>query len=137
MPEMANVVPERGDGKLTLEFDEPIRWDLADAKAAMPKTLKSIESEVEYDSVTVTFALNGAPKVRTFREDRSIVVDIGHDAAPASAPKTAAQPAPAAKPSEAAKPAQAGAPAIEPPETVPVKEAASAPPPKDELASPR
>ena len=127
MPEMANVVPERGDGKLTLEFDEPIRWDLADAKAAMPKTLKSIESEVEYDSVTVTFALNGAPKVRTFREDRSIVVDIGHDAAPASAPKTAAQPAPAAKPSEAAKPAQAGAPAIEPPETVPVKEAASAP----------
>ncbi len=41
MPEMANVVPERGDGNLTLEFDQPIRWDLADARAAMPKTLKA------------------------------------------------------------------------------------------------
>ena len=82
LPDMANVVPERGDGKLTLDFDQPIKWDLADAKAAMPTTLKSIESEVEYDSVTVTFALNGTPKVRTFREDRSIVVDVGHDDAP-------------------------------------------------------
>ena len=39
MPDMANVVPERADGKLTLEFDQPIKWDLADAKAAMPPTL--------------------------------------------------------------------------------------------------
>ena len=34
MPDTANVVPERSDGKLTLNFDEQIRWDLADVKAA-------------------------------------------------------------------------------------------------------
>ena len=130
MPEMANVVPERGDGNLTLEFDQPIRWDLADARAAMPKTLKGIESDVGYDSVTVTFSLIGAPNVRTFREDRSIVVDVSHDNAPPAAPKTAA------KPDAAAKPATTGVPAIEPPQTVPVKEAAAVPAPKLEAAVP-
>jgi hypothetical protein len=135
MPEMANVVPERGDGKLSLEFDEPIRWDLADARAAMPKTLKSIASDVEYDSVTVTFAFNGTPKVRTFREDRSIVVDVGHDDAAPDAPKVAA------KPDAATKPASGAALAIEPPQTVPakegVKETVDAPPAKTEPAPPK
>ncbi len=77
MPDLANVVPENADGKLTLEFDQPIKWDLADAKAAMPPTLKSIEADGDEDSVAVTFTFNGDPKVRTFREDRSIVVDVG------------------------------------------------------------
>ena len=123
MPELANVVPETSDGKLTLEFDQPIKWDLADARAAMPKTLRSIDADVEDDSTTVTFSLNGAPEVRTFREDRSIVVDVGHDEAK---PKTVT--------SDAAKPQQAPAtpglgPAIAPPETVRAKESAAEPPP--------
>ena len=83
MPDVANVVPEHADGKLTLEFDQPIKWDLADAKAAMPATLKSIDADLDDDSVAVTFTFNGTPKVRTFREDRSIVVDVGHDGAQA------------------------------------------------------
>jgi hypothetical protein len=116
MPDAANVVPENSEGKLTLEFDQPIKWDLADAKGAMPKTLKSVDADVETDSAIVTFSLNGTPQVRTFREDRSIVVDVGHDNAK---PQTLLKPA-----AEAAKPKQAAAtlaamPAIEPPETVP------------------
>src|SRR6185312_9896509 len=51
MPGTVNVVPERADGRVTLNFDQQVNWDLADAKAAMPPTLKSIESEVDFDSV--------------------------------------------------------------------------------------
>ena len=57
MPDMANVVPERADGKLTLDFDQPIKWDLADAKAALPPTLQSIDADIEDDSTSVTFRL--------------------------------------------------------------------------------
>jgi hypothetical protein len=81
MPGTVNVVPERADGRVTLNFDQQVNWDLADAKASLPQTLKSIEAEIDFDSVAVVFALNGAPDVRTFSEDRSIVVDIGLDGA--------------------------------------------------------
>ncbi|MFI4971513.1 MAG: hypothetical protein ACHP7H_02430, partial [Hyphomicrobiales bacterium] len=128
MPDVANVVPESTDGKLTLEFDQPIKWDLADARAAMPPTLRSIDADVEDDSVAVSFAFNGTPQVRTFREDRSIVVDVGHDGAK-SMPKPAAEQG--AKPKQDAA-ALAAMPAIEPPETVPAKDAAAEPPPKAE-----
>ena len=133
MPDMANVVPEQTDGKLTLEFDQAIKWDLADARAAMPKTLRSIDADVEEDAVAVSFSFNGAPEVRTFREDRSVVVDVGHDGAK---PKVAVAPAmpKVAKPAAAAPVA---APAIAPPETVPAKEAAAEPPPAADVLPPR
>ena len=83
MPGTVNVIPERADGRLTLNFDQQVNWDLADAKTSLPPTLKSIEAEIELNSVAVVFTLNGAPEVRAFREDRSIVVDIGlEDAKP-------------------------------------------------------
>ena len=77
MPDSTNVVPEQGGGKVILNFDQPIRWDLADAKATMPPTLESIDAASEFDSAAVIFSLNGEPEVHTFREERSIVVDIG------------------------------------------------------------
>lgn len=76
LPNFANVVPERSDGKLTLNFDQPIKYDLADVRAAMPPTLRSVDSDVEHDSVAVTFNFNGTPDVRLFREDRSVVIDV-------------------------------------------------------------
>src|ERR1019366_8965133 len=104
------------------------KWDLADARAAMPPTLRSIDAEVDDDSVAVSFAFNGTPQVRTFREDRSIVVDVGHDGAkPKSMPKPAAEEG--AKPKQDAA-APAAVPAIEPPETMPATDAAAEPPPK-------
>ena len=136
MPEMANVVPERGDGKLTLDFDQAIKWDLADAKAALPPTLQAIDTDVEDDSASVTFAFNGTPQVRTFREDRSIVVDVEHDGAkPKLEPKQAAGEGgmPKQEPKQAVAAATA-VPAISPPETVPAKDAAAEPPPKDDAA---
>ena len=148
LPDVANVVPESASDKLTLEFDQAIKWDLADAKAAMPSTLQSIDTEVDEDSTTVIFAFNGNPKVRTFREDRSIMVDVDHVAA---APKVADKAAAPAPPAQDEKPKQdvvapAAVPGIAQPRTVPaedeapppqkagqappVKAAASAPPPE-------
>jgi hypothetical protein len=108
MPGTVNVVPERADGRVTLNFDQQVNWDLADAKASLPQTLKSIEAEVDFDSVAVVFALNGTPDVRTFREDRSIIVDIGLDGAKSRQSEEGR----AAKPPSADR-----APAISSPET--------------------
>jgi tetratricopeptide (TPR) repeat protein len=117
-----NVVPERADGRLTLNFDQQVNWDLADAIAALPPTLKSIESEVDFNSVAVVFTLNGTPDVRAFREERSIVVDIGLDGAkPKRAEEGGANHAATSD----------GSPKISPPETSPAKEASPpAPQPK-------
>ncbi len=116
MPGTVNVVPERADGRLTLNFDQQVNWDLADAKAALPPTLKSIESEIDFDSVAVVFTLSGTPEVRAFREDRNIVVDIGLDGAkPKQAEEGGAvkQAAPSDR-----------SPTISSPQTVPAKDAA-------------
>jgi hypothetical protein len=39
MPGTVNVIPERADGRLTLNFDQQVAWDLADAKAFAPSRL--------------------------------------------------------------------------------------------------
>jgi hypothetical protein len=124
MPDTTNVVPERADGKLTLNFDQQIKWDLADARSALPPTLTSIESETDFDSTTVKFVLNGMPKVHTFREDRSIVVDIGREG-PKPKPKAEAPD----EPDENGARLAAAKPAIEAPQTVPADKEASDPPP--------
>ena len=128
LPENVGVVPERGDGKVTLNFDQQVKWDLADAKATMPSTLESIEAQTDFASTAVIFTLNGAPEVRTFREDGSIVVDVGLNAAKPGNPVV---PKPQAKENPGkVSAAPATGPAIEPPETVPAKEAAVAETPK-------
>jgi tetratricopeptide (TPR) repeat protein len=145
MPGTVNVVPERADGRLTLNFDQQVVWDMADAKASLPPTLKSIESEVELDSVAVVFTLNGTPEVRAFRDERSIVVDIGLEGAK---PKQSGEGG-AAKPAVASAGAHLisvpdtrsqknSAAAMRPPKTLapPASAAATAPPQETEPAKP-
>lgn len=125
MPDTANVVPEEGEGKLTLNFDQAVRWDLADAKATMPPTLEAIDAAHEFNSATVTFTLNGAPEVRTFREDRSIVVDVSTGSGKILSEGQGD-----------VKPLAKSAPSIDAPETVPAtKEGAALPAPKEEIKS--
>jgi hypothetical protein len=123
LPNGATVVPDRHDDRLTLNFDRPIKWDLADVVATLPPTLKSVDADIDYKSVIVNFVLNGTPKVRTFHEDTSIAVDIGLDGAK---PKQAAA-AGGAVPAAAAE-----APAIAPPDTVPAKDDAAPEPPANQ-----
>jgi tetratricopeptide (TPR) repeat protein len=126
MPGTVNVVPERADGRVTLNFDQQVNWDLADAQASLPPTLKSIESEIDFDTVAVVFTLSGTPQVRTFREDRSIIVDIGLDGAakPKSTEGNAKQPVVAE-----------GSPAIAPPQTAPAKDGTPPAEPKPPVAA--
>jgi tetratricopeptide (TPR) repeat protein len=126
MPDQVNVVPERSDEALMLTFDRPIKWDLGEAAAALPPTLQSIESVLDYDSTKISFTLNGNPEVRNFREDRSIVVDIGLSGAnPKPVAQQGAKKQTAEKKVEKpalAEKAAAAAPKIEAPATMPAKD---------------
>jgi tetratricopeptide (TPR) repeat protein len=102
MPDLANVVPERTPGKLTLNFDQPLQFDLADAKATLPASLERIDSERDRDSAVVTFRLKGKPLIRSYRDGHSIIIDIG---VPLSNKRASARPTatdPAKKPPDGA-----------------------------------
>ena len=76
LPELIGVAANNGKDRLTLTFDALLKFDLADAKAALPPVIASIDSEVEQDAVTVRFVFAGKVDVRTFREDLTYVVDV-------------------------------------------------------------
>jgi hypothetical protein len=115
LPASVNVIPDKADGRLTLTFDQPLEVDLADARATLPDTLGSIENEKENDTTSITFVLNGTPTIRSFREEKSVVVDVGLNGAK---PKSAVE-----QVNEQAAAAQAAAtPKIDAPETVVSKE---------------
>jgi hypothetical protein len=78
LPEKVAVSNARAQDTLTLAFDAPLKFDLADAQAALPATLESIEAKPDAASASasVRFALAGKVDVRTFRDDNSYVVDV-------------------------------------------------------------
>ncbi len=118
LPIATHVDPERGEGTYSLHFDKPIKWDLADALAALPTTLKSIDSVRTSQSAVVRFKLNGDPQVHTFRDGHSFVVDIGHGGVtPKQALEAGGTKLAASEP---------GAPAISSPETMPAEGGKSA-----------
>jgi hypothetical protein len=112
LPELTPVTVARGKDKLTLTFAKPLRFDLADAKLAMPDSVSSIEADRDEDTAEVRFAFAKHADVRTFREDSNYVVDVS--------------------PIETETPAVEGPPAVTAPETVPSKAA-----PKAERSEPR
>lgn len=139
VPDGVNVVPDQRDGKFVLTFDRQIKWDLADAIASLPPTLKAIDADIDYDSVTINFVLNGKPKVRSFHEDRGMVVDVGRDGAPPK--QAAAKAAPAAAPPAPTPVTPPAVPNIAAPETVlaepvPAEKAAAAPASKETPPAP-
>jgi tetratricopeptide (TPR) repeat protein len=77
MPGPTSVAVDNRKDKLTLTFNAELNFDLADAKAALPAALQSIDSELDQDTAVVRFMYRGKVDVRTFREDNSYVVDIG------------------------------------------------------------
>ncbi len=76
LPNNVGVSNDKTKGQLRLVFDAPLKFDLADAHAEPPRTVKSIEMEADTESVSVRFALAGKTDIRTFREDNSYIVDI-------------------------------------------------------------
>jgi len=77
LPPGIEATPELSDGKFKVHFNKPAKWDLADVAATLPVTVKSVKPEAEFDSIGVIYTLNGMPETRSFREEKSFVVDIG------------------------------------------------------------
>src|SRR6202140_5565064 len=131
LPEPTSVAADNRKDKLTLSFNGMLNFDLAEAKAALPASLQSIDSELDQDTAVVRFVYRGKVDVRTFREDNNYVVDIGSAEIKEGRPldmKPADELAALAADlmvKRTAPPAD-----VEPPQTVPAKAAAGAAEPK-------
>src|SRR5580704_2145734 len=128
IPAGTSVSTDRAKERLTLTFDAPIKFDLADAVAALPRAIGGIDAETRDDTALVRFNFLAKVDVRTFRDDGSFVLDIvGADNKPDEA--SAAPAAPAA-------PQQSAAPEITAPATVPPAAANDAAAPGAQAAAP-
>jgi tetratricopeptide (TPR) repeat protein len=88
LPELTGVTSDRSKDRLTLNFSTPLRFDLAEAKLALPDVVKSVDAEAHSDTASVRFEFAGLADLRTFREDSNFVVDVSPlDAAARSAPR--------------------------------------------------
>src|SRR5580693_2393570 len=159
VPAGTAVSSDRVKERLTLTFDAPIKFDLADVVAALPRAIGGIDTELRDDSALVRFNFLANVDVRTFRDDGSYVLDVvGADTKPdeqsavpvaPTAPQQSAAPettAPATVPPAAANDAAApGAvvaapvatekPDVAPPATIAAPEQPPAPPPADKQAA--
>ncbi|MGC1464136.1 MAG: tetratricopeptide repeat protein [Pseudolabrys sp.] len=116
-PGHVNVVPTRTGATLRLNFDRPVKWDLADVKISLPATVASVETQRDETSAEVLFTFKGKPEVRAFREDDSFMVDVGNGAGSI---------APGIKLDGVnALTGEGKLPAIAPPETIPARGAAA------------
>ena len=158
VPANTSVSADRTKERLTLTFDAPIKFDLADVAVALPRAIGGIDAELRDDTALVRFSFLAKVDVRTFRDDGGYVLDIvGADnkpdeqgAAPAApgaptAPQQSAAPetttpatVPPAAANDAAAPVEAAAPAapeklaVAPPATIVAPErpaALTTPPP--------
>jgi tetratricopeptide (TPR) repeat protein len=127
LPELIGVSADNTKDKLTLTFDGQLKFDLADAKAALPPMIEAIDSELDQDAVWVRFSFAGKVDLRTFREENSYIVDVTE--------AKVARPEDARRSDEfgalaAELAARAGAPpsGVEPPQTVPARVVPSAAP---------
>ena len=86
---------DRAKERLTLTFDAPIKFDLADVVAALPRAIGGIDAETRDDTALVRFNFLAKVDVRSFRDDGSFVLDVvGADNKPdeASAAPAGARP---------------------------------------------
>jgi hypothetical protein len=112
LPELTAVTAERGKNRLKLSFTGRLRFDLAEAKLALPKAVDAIDSGAPAETTEVRFSFSQQADVRTFREDSNFVVDVSPiDVAPSQAAKAKPPAGMTASPALAEKPeAQAAMP---------------------------
>ena len=76
LPEAMQVAVDHTKEKLSLLFDAPLSFDLADVKTALPPAVAAIKSETHEETAEVVLAFNEKVDIRTFREDASFIVDV-------------------------------------------------------------
>lgn len=72
LPDQTTVSADRTKDLLTLKFDPPITFDLADVEAALPAGVAAVAQ----DSASVRFRFANKVDVRTFRDGKSYNVDV-------------------------------------------------------------
>ncbi len=128
IPPNTSVSNDRVKERLTLTFDAPIKFDLADVVAALPRAIGGIDTELRDDSALVRFNFLAKVDVRTFRDDGSYVLDVvGADNKPDEA---------SAAPAVPVVPQQSAAPETTAPATVPPAAANDAAAPSAQAAAP-
>ena len=98
MPDGVSVSSVLNDQKLTLLFNAPLTFDLADAKVAAPPNVASITQKMDPAATTVEMNVIGEVDVHSFREEKNYNIDVAF--LQQDRPKTAVLPeiVPAAKP---------------------------------------
>jgi tetratricopeptide (TPR) repeat protein len=86
LPELIEISTDRNRDRLNLVFGAPLKFDLADARAALPASVGGVDAEGGSESTTVRYTFTGKVDVRTFREDMTFIVDVGAAGAGAAAP---------------------------------------------------
>ena len=76
MPDGVNVSSVLNDQKLTLQFNNVLSFDLADAKVAAPPNVASISQRADVESSAVDIVLIGEVDVHSFREEKNYVIDV-------------------------------------------------------------
>jgi tetratricopeptide (TPR) repeat protein len=124
IPDGVGVSSVLNDQKLKLSFNTALSFDLADAKEAAPPNISSIGQQVEGDASTVEVGLIGDVDVRSFREDKNYIIDVGFQQPPTSPalPSPASDAPRAAAPLAAAPRAGSEKPAQVPPPPRPSSE---------------
>ncbi len=129
IPANTSVSTDRTKERLTLTFDAPIKFDLADVVAALPRAIGGIDTELRDDTALVRFNFLAKVDVRSFRDDGSYVLDIvGADNKADEASVAPAAPT---------APQQSAAPETTAPATVPPAAANDAGAPRAEVAAPK
>ena len=137
MPDGVGVSSVLNEQKLSLFFNAPLTFDLADAQVAAPSNVASINQRIDGEKSVVEAELIGDVDVHSFREERSYIIDVAfQQQAPAAQPKASSETrapvpsAPAAAPLAAMKPALE-APAKQTGEPQAAVTPAQVPPPSD------
>nr|WP_307704463.1 tetratricopeptide repeat protein [Rhodopseudomonas sp. B29] len=77
MPKEVKISSTLTDKKLSLNFNAPFVFDLADAQLTAPPSVGGISQKTDGISANVDFTLIGGVDVHSFREDKNYIVDIG------------------------------------------------------------
>ncbi|WPO40759.1 tetratricopeptide repeat protein [Tardiphaga sp. 42S5] len=114
---------------LTLTFNAGLVFDLADAKLSAPANVASIGQAMDGNRTAVEIGLIGDVDVKSFREDKSYVVDIGFQQNEKPSPLAKL---PVAAPVDEKPPVAAKPPEVEKPASVPAQRSGEIVPPTSE-----
>ncbi|MBR0754580.1 tetratricopeptide repeat protein [Bradyrhizobium jicamae] len=76
VPDGVGVNSVLNEQKLTLSFNAPLAFDLADAKIAAPPNVASINARGDADTSAVDMSLIGDVDVHSFRDEKNYIVDV-------------------------------------------------------------